>query len=58
MSKSGYKMRNFLLHLEEELRDYAKDVKSCSDDGEISALLFMENVAGEIRAFFTEANAY
>ena len=51
MSKSRDEFRNFLLYVEDELRNYSSYVKSCSDDGEISALLFMENLADDIRTF-------
>ena len=54
MSKYRDEIRNFLLYVEDELRDYSRHVKSCPDDGEISALLFMSDLADDIRVFLGE----
>ena len=53
MSKSTDGMRNFLHHIDE----YAKGIKTTYSDGEISTLLFMDNVADKEKTVLKETKA-
>ena len=53
MSKFRDDMRNFLLHLERELKEYANG--PVYDEQAESAYHFMDDLADDIRAFLEEA---
>ena len=55
MSKFRDEMRNYLLHIEHELREYADG--PVYDDQAEAAFSFMDDLANDIRAFLEEAKA-
>ncbi len=58
MSKFRDDMRNYLLHLEHELKKYAvAGIKTSYEDEALDAYHFMDDLADDIRAFLEEAEA-
>ena len=56
MSKFRDDMRNYLLHLEHELKKYAvAGIKTSYEDEALDAYYFMDDLADDIRAFLEEA---
>ena len=55
MSKSKDEMRNFLLYLENELREYADG--PVYDDQAEAAFRFMDDLADDIKSFLEEAQS-
>ena len=55
MSKSRDEIRNYLVYVEKELREYADG--PVYDEQAEAAFLFMDDLADEIRAFLKEAGA-